>query len=148
MPPTADVLIKLAVDTAKQFNLDPPLVCGLVEQESAWNPWAMRYEPAFFARYVAPQYTNNKISATEAYERAFSFGLLQLMGQVAREIGFPKQFLSELCDPATGLFWGCKELQLKLDKAKGDVTQGLLLFNGGNDKTYPTQVLARVSKYA
>ena len=48
----------------------------------------MRYEPAFFTKYVAPLYTNNKITATEAYARGFSWGLMQVMGQVARESGF------------------------------------------------------------
>jgi len=43
---------------------------------------------AFFTKYVAPLYTNNKISATEAYARGFSWGLMQVMGQVARESGF------------------------------------------------------------
>jgi len=42
-----------------------------------WNPWAMRYEPLFFAKYVAPLYTNNKVGATEAYARGISWGLMQ-----------------------------------------------------------------------
>jgi hypothetical protein len=37
----------------------------------------MRYEPAFFAKYVAHLFTktNNKITASEAYARGFSWGL-------------------------------------------------------------------------
>jgi len=54
-------------------SLDPALVCAVVEQESAWNPWAIRYEPLFFAKYVASLYTNNKVSASEAYARGFSW---------------------------------------------------------------------------
>src|SRR5258708_30459941 len=80
-------------------SLDPALVCAVVEQESAWNPWAIRFEPLFFAKYVASLYTNNKISASEAYARGFSWGLMQVMGQVAREVGFDPLFLSTLCDP-------------------------------------------------
>ena len=32
----------------------------------------MRYESAFFAKYVAGLYTNNKITASEACARGFS----------------------------------------------------------------------------
>jgi soluble lytic murein transglycosylase-like protein len=83
-----DSLIALARAAALAHSLDPALVCAVVEQESAWNPWAIRYEPGFLARYVAPLFTAGKISATEAYARSFSWGLMQVMGQVAREHGF------------------------------------------------------------
>src|SRR5437899_12544316 len=92
-------LLALAQRAAEAEGLDPALVCAVVEQESAWNPWAMRYEPAFFTKYVAPLYTNNKVSATEAYARGFSWGLMQVMGQVAREAGFDALFLSAFRDP-------------------------------------------------
>src|SRR5579862_8353149 len=101
-------LVALAQHAAEAEGLDPALVCAVVEQESAWNPWAMRYEPAFFAKYVASLYTNNKVTASEAYARGFSWGLMQVMGQVAREMGFDAPFLSELCDPEQGLAIGCK----------------------------------------
>ena len=68
--PTA--LVAIAIEAARKHGLDPSLVCAVIEQESAWIPWAMRYEPAFFAKYVAPLYTNNKVSASEAYARGFS----------------------------------------------------------------------------
>jgi soluble lytic murein transglycosylase-like protein len=47
-------LLALAQRAAETEGLDAALVCAVVEQESGWNPWAMRYEPAFFAKYVAP----------------------------------------------------------------------------------------------
>src|SRR5258707_9615599 len=103
--PHAQLLV-LARKAATVQSLDPALVCAVVEQESAWNPWAMRYEPAFFSKYVASLYTNNKIAATEAYSRGFSWGLMQVMGQVAREAGFDALFLSALCDPEQGLAVG------------------------------------------
>src|SRR5256885_5805240 len=116
-------LVSLARKAAASNSLDPSLVCAIVEQESAWNPWAMRYEPMFFAKYVASLYTNNKLSASEAYARGFSWGLMQVMGQVARETGFDALFLSALCDPEQGLALGCKVLRKKLDAAAGDTTR-------------------------
>ncbi len=140
-------LLTLARHAAETRALDPGLVCAVIEQESAWNPWAMRYEPAFFTKYVAPLYTNNKITATEAYARGFSWGLMQVMGQVARESGFDAQFLSSLCDPEEALAIGCKVLRKKFDSANGDTTRALLAWNGGANALYPAQVLARRAHY-
>jgi soluble lytic murein transglycosylase-like protein len=140
-------LLALAQKAAATQSLDPALVCAVVEQESGWNPWAMRYEPAFFTRYVAPLYTNNKITASEAWARGFSWGLMQVMGQVARESGFDATFLSALCDPENALAVGCKVLRKKLDAARGDTTQALLAWNGGGNATYAAQVLARKQRY-
>ena len=140
-------LIALARKAAAAQSLDPALVCAVVEQESGWNPWAMRYEPLFFAKYVAPLYTNNRVSASEAYARGFSWGLMQVMGQVAREAGFDPLFLSALCDPEQGLAIGCKVLRKKFDAADGDTTRALLAWNGGGNPAYAAQVLARKPHY-
>lgn len=140
-------LVSLSRKAASVHGLDPALVCAVIEQESAWNPWAIRYEPAFFTKYVAPLYTNNKISASEAYARGFSWGLMQVMGQVARENGFAEPFLAALCDPAEGLDIGCKVLRRKLDAMAGDAPRGLLAWNGGGNPAYPAQVLARRIHY-
>lgn len=153
-------LVSLARKTAPAHGLDPALVCAIVEQESSWNPWAMRYEPLFFAKYVAPLYTNNKISASEAYARGFSWGLMQVMGQVAREHGYTEPFLSSLCDPADALVLGCKVLRKKIDTAEvqaaraapgtpatDTITRALLLWNGGGNPAYAAQVLARRPHY-
>ncbi len=107
----------------------------------------MRYEPAFFSKYVASLYTNNKVSATEAYARGFSWGLMQVMGQVAREAGFDALFLSALCDPEQGLAVGCKVLRKKFDAMAGDTTRALLAWNGGANPTYAAQVIARRAHY-
>ena len=140
-------LVALASQAATAQSLAPALVCAIVEQESAWNPWAMRYEPAFFAKYIAPLYTNNKVTACEAYARGFSWGLMQVMGQVAREVGFDAPFLAALCDPPQGLAIGCRVLRKEFDAMAGDVTRTLLAWNGGGNPGYPSQVLARLSHY-
>ena len=146
-------LLALARKSAAAQSLDPALVCAVIEQESGWNPWAMRYEPAFFTKYVAPLYTNNKISASEAYARGFSWGLMQVMGQVARETGFDSPFLSTLCDPEQGLAVGCKVLRKKFDATgclpgqPADATRALLAWNGGGNPNYAAQVLARRPHY-
>ena len=140
-------LIELARRAAQAEGLDPALVCAVVEQESNWNPWAMRFEPLFFAKYVAPLYTNNKVGATEAYARGISWGLMQVMGQCARENGVASLFLSTLCDPAAGLAVGCRILRQKLEAAAGNASRGLLAWNGGGNPDYAEEVLARMPRY-
>lgn len=139
-------LVAIAKAAAKANELDPALVCAVIEQESGWNPWAMRYEPGFMAKYVAPLYTNNKISATEAYGRCISWGLMQTLGQVAREFGYDGP-LPQLCEPTVGIVIGCKILSHKIKIADNDVRSGLLKYNGGARPQYADEVLARMVNY-
>jgi hypothetical protein len=161
MPPST-ALIALARAAASKHALDPALVCAVVEQESAWDAPAIRYEPGFRTRYVAPL----GLPPTEEIARSISWGLMQVMGQVAREHGFSGKFLSALCDPAAGLDIGCAVLAAKLtirpgspsqvsnttegsllSAAEVDVARGLQLWNGGANPDYAAQVLARVARY-
>lgn len=141
-------LIALAHEAANKQSLWPELVCAIVEQESSWNRWALRYEPAFYARYVEPQLVRGTIANEgEARARAFSWGLMQVMGQVAREHGFAAPSLAMLGDPATGLSVGCRVFASKLAAADGNVEHALQLWNGGANPDYATQVLARATHY-
>ncbi len=142
MAPTTEI-IALARTIASEHGLDPALVCAVVEQESAWDAHAIRYEPGFRARYVATL----ELSPTEEIAGSISWGPLQVMGQVAREHGFQGHFLSALCDPAVGLAIGCAVLASKLAAGGGNVPRGLALWNGGGNPDYAALVLARVARY-
>jgi soluble lytic murein transglycosylase-like protein len=143
--PSMAVLLQQSIKTVALFaNIEPQLICAVCEQESGWNPWAMRFEPEFLQQYVAPDVGND----TERIARATSWGLMQVMGQTAREFGFADAYLSALCLPSTGLQWGARVLARKLARAGGNVEMALLLWNGGGNKEYPAQVLARMGKYA
>ncbi len=138
-----DIVI-MAKRIAVQAGLDPALVCAICEQESDWDPNAIRYEPGFYNRYIVPLKLTSK---TEERARAFSWGLMQVMGQVARENGFAGIYLSELCEPETGIRVGCTVLQDKLKRAGGDLRKGLLFWNGGGRPAYPDEVMGRMEKY-
>src|SRR5215469_2025344 len=103
---TKDELIKAAKDAAFTQGLDSALVCAVVEQESGWEPWAIRYEPAYQVKYIAPQILKTNWSPTEATARSFSWGLMQILGDSARSAGFTGH-LSSLCDPIVNLRYGC-----------------------------------------
>src|SRR5258708_15496437 len=126
-------LLARAQRAAEAEGLDAAMVCAVVEQESGWNTWAMRYEPAFFAKYVAPLYTNNKVGASEAYARGISWGLMQVMGQTAREKGASSLYLSTLCDPAVGLAVRGRDLRPKLGGAGGGGWGALVARGRGAD---------------
>jgi soluble lytic murein transglycosylase-like protein len=143
MAMAANDLIAAAREAASQHALEPALVCAVIEQESAWDPHAIRYEAGFRTRYVAPLH----LPASEEIARSISWGLMQVMGQVAREHGFNGKFLSALCEPGNGIELGCRVLSAKLAGAGGDVARGLMLWNGGGNSDYPGQVLARLAAY-
>ena len=136
--------LQSVAECALKFGLRPELVAAVCEQESDWNPWAIRFEPAFETRYIKPALPS--APTTREITKAMSFGLMQIMGEVAIELGWNGQFLTELCDPATGVLYGCKKLQ-KCFLAHRDDSPSLLAYNGGANYGYPGQVLARVSHY-
>lgn len=97
---------------AGKHHLPPEIVFGIVLTESAGNPWAIRFEPAFLDRYVPddPELFGPVSVETERIARATSWGPMQIMGQVARERGFERAFLSALCQPDLGIDMGCAQL--------------------------------------
>jgi soluble lytic murein transglycosylase-like protein len=139
---------QLAGKWAAKYSLDTSLVCAVATHESSWNPWACRYEPLFFSHYIQPLINNGTVhTITEGTMRASSFGLLQVLGQVARENGFSGQFLTQLCDPDTGLDFGCRKLQKCVLAHPGDTRAALLAYNGGGDPQYPDLVLQFQATY-
>jgi soluble lytic murein transglycosylase-like protein len=141
-------LLTLAQDAAQAHGLWPELVCAIIEQESDWDRWAVRYEPMFYKRYIVPLTTKSAgLPESEARMRAISWGLMQVMGQVAREHGFLGNSLAQMCDPRTGLDIGSRVLAAKLAVAEGNVRRALLLWNGGGNRDYPDAVLAKTRKY-
>jgi len=131
----------LAREAAIKYGLDPRLICALCEVESSWIPWAVRHEAGYewlvgFKRGYSGTGKMNLLDAcdrwyvvseteryagldcaklqTELLMQQTSWGLMQIMGAVARERGF-KGWLTELCDPAVNLEWGCKHLRWMVD---------------------------------
>lgn len=110
--------VTLAEKASRLLNaaIEPDLILAVIYTESNGNPWAIRYEPAFYDRYVRDLVARDRLSPTEARARSTSWGLMQVMGQVARERGFKGEFLSELLEPWTGIWWGAMHLAAKVKK--------------------------------
>jgi len=148
-------LAPLIVEQAKQTGISPMLLSAVIHQESGGNIWAVRYEPGFERKYLSGKtrstlegYVPKACSLdTEIKLRCHSFGLTQLMGQVARERGFRGDFLTELLDPKVNLKWGAEFLQTLLLKHQ-DTEKALLRWNGGGDPDYGKKVLKHIESGA
>lgn len=112
MDPTPMILAAVK-STARRHGLDPALVAGICQKESSWDPSAIRFEPEY--RWLWPKreniYKPNGVSAaTEVAQQKMSWGLMQVMGAVARERGCRLPFLTALCTPMIGIEFGCLHL--------------------------------------
>ena len=127
-------------DAADGHGLPIPLVQAIVQVESGGNPWACRYESAFYQRYVADR--GHRVwpgcsRDTEERLRATSFGLMQIMGQTARELGFNEIFLTGLCDSVQGLNWGCRHLARQVQRYNGNLESAVAAYNAGSARRAP-----------
>lgn len=144
------------MEASGMYQLHPMLIAAVIYQESKGESHAMRYEPRFYSKYLEskivkklPGYYPREALAsglvseeTEKRLRAFSFGLMQIMGQTARENGFKDMCLAELLDPKKNIMLGCKILAKHLEEAQGDIEKALLRYNGGANKDYAFEVLS------
>lgn len=136
---------------ATRHGLEPRVVCAQVQVESTANPWAWNPEPKYrwfwdvrlkrpfraldpseIARKAPPAdfhcYAGDPDQ--EWWGQQASWGLLQVMGAVARELGFTGDYLSQLCEPVLNLELGCTKLGTELTKT-GDIRSALARYNGG-----------------
>lgn len=125
-------LVEMAITTAKALGLDPDLVSAICTQESNYTPAATRYEKNWGYFYEVERFSKllNITYETEYQLQKFSFGVMQVMGSVARELGF-QGHLTELIIPENGVLYGCKKLKA-LSKRYSDVSDVIAAYNGGN----------------
>ncbi len=137
---------------AQRYGLDPALVAAIVRQESGGNPDAIRFEPksrlvvdvrtwspfrkldeaeVVMARPPLGWHSVSPCSlATEWMAQRTSWGLMQVLGATARDVGFQGAFLSALLDPAEGVEWGCRFL--KRLTSRWPVEQAVSAYNWGH----------------
>jgi soluble lytic murein transglycosylase-like protein len=144
--------IRAAIETvAAKHGLEPNLIEAICLTESGGNPFATKPEPTY--PYLMNVKTWRPFSVTreqasaktapagfpclaghpdqEWWSQQQSWGLMQVMGAVARELGFTGPYLSQLTEVVTGLHFGCKHFAAQLAWAKGDVNKALGAYNAG-----------------
>lgn len=126
-----DLFKQKAIEAAEHFKLDQKLVLAMVQVESAWDTFAVRYEPDWHYFATPKDYALHChiTDSTEMILQKCSFGLMQVMGATARSLGF-KENLLRLTDPALGLYYGCKKLD-ELFKKHDLKTDIIAAYNAG-----------------
>ena len=159
---------------ALAYQLPPQLVIGVIAVESggdvyAWNPepkyryfWNVKRNSPF--RKVTSAEIDSKVPPRdfpalagdrdqEWWGQQASWGLMQLMGAVARERGFKGKYLPEICTPEINIQLGCAHLaQYKRRYFDQYGWPGVCrAFNGGGyaaknntNPEYPKKVLAAI----
>lgn len=108
---------------------------AMVLVESSGDPFAFRYEPAFYQHYIK----DNPTAKARQYGplAACSYGLLQIMLEVAYEEGYTER-PEGLFVPRIGLAFGAKHFAGLLRWADGDEDRALAAYNGGKGATSVT----------
>lgn len=128
---------------ARDFDLPWELIEAFATVESSLNPWALRYEPQYKYLYLLDD--RSHLSPTERVGQMCSWGLMQVMGAVAREYGF-KGYFPQLCDPVVGLRYGC--LHVTKFRAKyGQWSDVIAAYNAGSPRREPTNPWSYVNQF-
>ena len=152
---SAGSLLKLAVRIAKEHKLPPALVCAITEKESSWRPWAIRFEPGYRWLHLrnddVPRFPG-VTSATELCQQRTSWGLMQVIGSTARDLGFPGSYMSELCEPTVGLDYGCRFILSLRERFGESIPDIISSYNAGhptqsNQEEYTTPVLQLFERF-
>lgn len=120
---------------SKEYGINPKIVGAIIMQESAGNHNASRYEPHFRWLLETKHFSRNLMitEQTEITQQKTSWGLMQIMGSVARELGFAGH-LSELNDIDTNLEYGIKKLLSLKKRYKDNHNDILAAYNAGSPR--------------
>lgn len=126
-------------NVATRHGLDANLVGALVITVSDGDAGAARFDPLLHksgASVHDPEDVKPSTSTveTEMVHQVTSWGLMQIMGFVAREQGY-RGWLTHLCRPKIGLEQGCTHL-LKLFNRFGSVEEVVSNYNHGKQRRY------------
>lgn len=127
----------LFTDEIKQattkYNVDPAIVKAIITQESAWQMFALRYEPNYRYLFQPEIYAKSAFISisTEVNTQKMSWGLGQIMGGLAREQGH-KGLMGELFIPQNNINHIC--IRIAALKKKCDSPEEIFAcYNGGLD---------------
>jgi len=127
-------IVAIVEQAARMEQVDMNLAKAIVTVESSWDPKVARVEKAWKYFYFENEFAE-KMNITLETEKAFqsmSIGLMQIMGGVARELGF-KDNLSVLFRPEVNAEYGCKKLK-QLSKKYPDEADVISSYNQGSPR--------------
>ena len=117
----------------KKQNVDYVLAHAICSVESSWNTYAVRYEPNV-EKYVHDTLIHaqnlNITELTEAMLQRFSYGLFQVMGFLARDLGH-RGLLTELLFPEICAKYGVLYIKKQLNRY-GNEIDAIAAYNAGS----------------
>lgn len=131
---TTQEVVGLIDSTARSLDVDSNLAIAIAGHESHFDTATARYEPNW--KYlVYPNVFCKKLWITQDTEIALqriSWGCMQVMGSVCRELGYLGH-LTLLSDPNLGIFYGCKKL-FALAKTHSNESDIIASYNAGSPR--------------
>lgn len=115
-------LIKEYIGNDYTGLITPELVLAIIKVESNFNSSAVRYEPNY--TYLVSPHAVKPVECsyrTEIELQKMSWGLMQVMGAVAREYGF-RGWLTRLLSPDHNIYYGITHLKM-LEKRGIEMTK-------------------------
>ena len=155
--------------SALYYKIDEKIVKSIIVVESSGKTYAQRYEPNYIylwdCKSQKPYMLSNRSKIpddfyaqakngsamstreTEFHGQKTSWGLMQVMGAVAREYGFDG-YLAELCIPNIGIDYGCRHFSSYVKRYRHSQTalhDAIAAYNAGSavrmdDGKYRNQV--------
>lgn len=101
---------KAFLDLCARFKVDPVVFAAIIDVESEWNPFAFRYEHGVSYYAEVEEHATRHLGNHPVLERTLqkcSFGLAQIMGATARDLGFQGP-LQTLFTPELSVEWGLR----------------------------------------
>jgi soluble lytic murein transglycosylase-like protein len=117
---------------SEKYGFNPEIVYGVCMRESTMNPKATRYESGYRWLYHVDQFAkeNDITPGVEKRQQMTSFGVMQVMGGVLRELGYKGRLSDILYDAEIQIDYGCRHLAYKIKKY--GLAFGILAYNSGS----------------
>lgn len=142
---------------AAKHGLNPMLIASIIQTESSGNRYCLRYE-SNWKYFVTPELfakTLGLTADTEIETQKFSYGLMQLMGSIARELGHVGP-MGMLFDVQLNLDLGCKKVSQcvrkyqKLNDAVASYNAGSARYTDGKlvNQEYVDRVMGYLAQAA
>lgn len=125
----------LTKNIAIKTGINPILLLAIIYQESGGRPWVTRFEPNYKYLFQPQEYAaklNYSLESEICLQRT-SFGLCQIMGSVAREVGGHESYLPELFLPTINLTISAKYL-MRLAVKYGSTANTIASYNAGSPR--------------
>lgn len=130
-------LLPLVREKALKYNLDYKLLDAIIQVESSYNIYAVRFEAKSKSFVIPSKFAkiNFITDETEEMLQKFSWGICQVMGSTARWLGYQGP-IPHLCNADTNLNWACRFIS-RLKDQHGVIENIIASYNAGSVRRKP-----------